>query len=91
MLDEPLAGLDAAGRAQVKRFVQRMRMQHRPVIVVTNELDEWLGIANRVIFMRRGSVAADCDARTARTSARPYTSSGLTPPAGVAGRRDDRV
>jgi len=86
IFDEPCAGLDAAGRIQAKQLVQRLRSEHHPVIVIAHEVQEWLDIASRAVFLSGGSVVCDCDARTARTSTQPYRSCGLEPPLAVSVR-----
>jgi molybdate transport system ATP-binding protein len=61
LLDEPLAGLDVAGAAAV-RPVLRDVLTHagvssRPAVLVTHDLLDVLGIADRVLVLERGVVA----------------------------------
>ncbi|HQE69622.1 MAG TPA: ATP-binding cassette domain-containing protein, partial [Atopobiaceae bacterium] len=86
ILDEPCAALDAAGRSQLKRFVKRIRSEHRPVIIVSHDVGEWLDMASRVIFLREGALAYDCDAAAAAARTQPYISCALEPPLVVAMR-----
>lgn len=86
ILDEPCAALDAAGRSQLKRFVKRIRSEHRPVIIVSHDVGEWLDMASRVIFLREGALAYDCDAAAAAARTQPYISCALEPPLVVAVR-----
>lgn len=84
IFDEPCTGLDAAGRSQLKHFVGRLRSEHRPVIIVSHDVEEWLGMATRVIFLRGGSIASGCAGMAASTCTQPYSSCGLEPPLAVA-------
>ena len=83
ILDDPCAGLDAAGRNRVHRMVQHARAKHLPVVIIASELEEWLATASRVIFMRDGAIAYDCDGAAAQTRTQPYVSYGLEPPIAV--------
>lgn len=86
IFDEPCAGLDAAGRSQFKRLVGHLRSEHRPVVIVSHDVEEWLDMAARVVFLHEGSLAADCDGTAASTRTQPYSSCGLEPPLVVAVR-----
>ena len=86
IFDEPLSGLDAFGRRQTKALVARLRGAHAPVIIVSHDVEEWLDAASRVIFLREGHLAYDCDGMAAQTRTQPYISCGLEPPLAVAMR-----
>ncbi len=86
VLDNPCAGLDAAGRARVHRMVQRMRSKHLPVIIVTGDVEEWLADASRMVFMRDGALGYDCDGGAVQTRTQPYVSCGVEPPLTVSVR-----
>ena len=49
-------------------------------------MEEWLDAASRVIFLREGHLAYDCDGMAAQTRTQPYISCGLEPPLAVAMR-----
>ncbi|MDO5107621.1 MAG: ABC transporter ATP-binding protein [Coriobacteriaceae bacterium] len=86
IFDEPLAGLDAFGRRQIKAFVAQLRAAHLPVVIVSHDVEEWLDAASRVVFLREGHLAYDCDGLAAQTRTQPYISCGLEPPLAVAVR-----
>ncbi len=59
LLDEPLAALDAARKAEIFPYLERLRDETRlPMIYVTHSLDEATRLANRLIVIRDGRVAA---------------------------------
>jgi multiple sugar transport system ATP-binding protein len=58
LLDEPLAGLDDAERARVRRkIVDLVRSLGATTFVVTHDPADWLGVADRVALLRDGVLA----------------------------------
>ncbi|HEX4080669.1 MAG TPA: molybdenum ABC transporter ATP-binding protein [Rhizomicrobium sp.] len=59
LLDEPLAALDAARKAEIFPYLERLRDQARlPMFYVTHSTDELSRLADDVIVLRDGRVAA---------------------------------
>jgi molybdate transport system ATP-binding protein len=59
LLDEPLAGLDAARREEVLPYLERLRDQLSiPMVFVSHQLDEILRLATHVALMEAGEVIA---------------------------------
>jgi len=56
LLDEPTAGLDARGRAAVRDAVAVAR-ESAGIVVVSHTVEEFLGVADKVLILRSGSVA----------------------------------
>ncbi len=56
LLDEPTAGLDAAGRRALHETVRACADKGCAVVVISHDLEEWLGEADRVLLMASGSV-----------------------------------
>lgn len=83
VFDEPCAGLDPDGRSRVRKVVRSIRSLHRPVVVISSDVEDWLDLASRVVFLREGSIACECSALEAQTSTQPYLSCGLEPPLSV--------
>jgi len=60
VLDEPSAGLDDPGRARLYACIERVRReQQTAVLIVSHDLEEVAAIAERVIVLADGRVAAD--------------------------------
>lgn len=59
LLDEPLAALDAARKAEVLPYIERLSQSgDLPIVFVSHQLDEMLRLANRhVVAIRDGRVA----------------------------------
>jgi sulfonate transport system ATP-binding protein len=60
LLDEPFASLDALTRLAMHRLVNQLWERHRPaVLLVTHDVDEALGLADRVLVLEAGRIAAE--------------------------------
>ena len=60
LLDEPLASLDAARRAEILPWLERLRDIARiPIFYVSHSLDEVARLADRVVLLERGRVKAE--------------------------------
>jgi molybdate transport system ATP-binding protein len=59
LLDEPLAGLDAATKSKIVDDLRSWNHQHRiPVVYVTHNRDEVFALGERVIVLENGGIAA---------------------------------
>jgi sulfonate transport system ATP-binding protein len=60
LLDEPFAALDALTRIRMHGLVRALISRHRPaVLLVTHDVDEAILLADRVLTMREGGIAAE--------------------------------
>ncbi|WP_372666368.1 ABC transporter ATP-binding protein [Amycolatopsis kentuckyensis] len=60
LLDEPFAALDALTRIKMHALVRQLVAAHRPaVLLVTHDVDEAILLADRVVAMRSGRLAAE--------------------------------
>lgn len=58
LLDEPFAALDALTRIRMHDLVKELVARHRPgVLLVTHDVDEAIGLADRILVMRHGVIA----------------------------------
>lgn len=59
LLDEPFAALDALTRIKMHGLVEELVSHHQPgVLIVTHDVDEALTLADRILVMRSGHIAA---------------------------------
>jgi molybdate transport system ATP-binding protein len=59
LLDEPLAALDAARKAEILPYLERLRDETKlPMIYVTHSLDEVARLADDIIMLKDGRVTA---------------------------------
>lgn len=56
LLDEPTRGVDVGSRAELYRVIRRLAADGVGVLMVSSEIPEVLGLADRVLVMREGRV-----------------------------------
>ncbi|MGV3549481.1 ABC transporter ATP-binding protein [Rhizobium sp.] len=60
LLDEPFAALDALTRIRMHGLVKDLVARHQPgVLLVTHDVDEAITLADRILVMRSGAIAAE--------------------------------
>ncbi|MEV6121191.1 ABC transporter ATP-binding protein [Streptomyces sp. NPDC052077] len=60
LADEPFGALDALTRLRMHALLRRLCERHRPsVLLVTHDVDEAISLADRVVVLDRGRIAAD--------------------------------
>lgn len=60
LLDEPFAALDALTRIRMHGLVKDLVARHQPgVLLVTHDVDEAITLADRILVMRDGAIAAE--------------------------------
>jgi len=59
ILDEPTKGIDIGSKAAVHEFMSELAAQGLSVIMVSSEIPEILGMADRVIVMREGRIVSE--------------------------------
>jgi sulfonate transport system ATP-binding protein len=60
LLDEPFAAVDALTRLKMHELVLSLWREHRPaVLLVTHDVDEAIALADRVLVLDKGRIAAE--------------------------------
>jgi rhamnose transport system ATP-binding protein len=59
IIDEPTRGIDVGTKAEVHRLMSELAGQGLAVLMISSELPEVLGMADRVLVMREGRLAAE--------------------------------
>jgi ribose transport system ATP-binding protein len=59
ILDEPTRGIDVAAKQEVYQLVNRLAAEGVGIVLISSELPEVLGLADRVVVMRAGRVAGE--------------------------------
>lgn len=57
LLDEPTRGVDVGARAEIYQLLAELAAQGKAIVVVSSDLPEVLGIADRILVMREGKPA----------------------------------
>jgi len=69
VLDEPTRGIDIGAKSEIYALIQELAAAGASIVIVSSELPEVLGIADRVLVMREGVVAAEFTRATATPEA----------------------
>jgi L-arabinose transport system ATP-binding protein len=59
ILDEPTRGVDVSAKAEIYAIIEELAAQGVAVLVISSELPEVLGLADRVVVMRTGRVVGE--------------------------------
>jgi rhamnose transport system ATP-binding protein len=69
IVDEPTRGIDVGTKAEVHRLLSRLAGEGIGILMISSELPEVLGMADRVLVMREGRLTADIDRADATSEA----------------------
>src|SRR4051812_3248751 len=85
IIDEPTRGIDVGTKAEVHRLLSDLAGQGVAILMISSELPEVLGMADRVLVVREGEITADIP----RADATPENvMRAATSSSGTDGRRD---
>lgn len=62
LLDEPTRGVDVGARAEIYALIRRLADAGNAIVIVSSEIEEVLGLADRVLVIGDGRVLATADA-----------------------------
>ncbi|WP_088834229.1 ATP-binding cassette domain-containing protein [Paenibacillus tyrfis] len=83
LMDEPTAGLESAAAKELLRYVQARRAAKGGMIIATHDLDLFLPLADRVIVLARGTIAADGTPAALCGNPEPFVQAGVGLPSCV--------
>ena len=58
VLDEPMAGLDPAGQRRMRKLIAQLKHDGRTILVVTHSMDDVAELADHVVALEHGHLAA---------------------------------
>ena len=59
ILDEPTQGIDVGSKAEVHAMISALAQDGLAIILISSELPELLGMSDRIVVMREGTVTAE--------------------------------
>ena len=59
ILDEPTRGIDVGARAEIYRLIRRLAAEGLATLVISSDLPEVLGLSDRILVMRKGSISGE--------------------------------
>ncbi|MDR8018939.1 sugar ABC transporter ATP-binding protein [Nesterenkonia aerolata] len=72
IIDEPTRGIDVGTKAEVHRLLSELAGEGMAILMVSSELPEVLGMADRVLVVREGRINAELDRSEATPEAVMY-------------------
>jgi D-xylose transport system ATP-binding protein len=58
ILDEPTRGIDIGAKVEIHRLLDRLAGQGAAIIIISSELDELLGMSDRILVMNEGRIVS---------------------------------
>lgn len=62
VIDEPTRGIDIGTKQQMYEFIRRLAAEGRAIVVISSEMQEVIGLADRVLVMRHGRIVGELGA-----------------------------
>ena len=77
IVDEPTRGVDVAAKQEIYRFLAELATQGTALLLISSELEEIIGMSDRVVVMREGRVAGELPASALGEHEIMYLATGL--------------
>lgn len=65
ILDEPTRGIDVGAKSEIYHLIDELTRSGMAVLLISSELPELIGLADRILVMREGRIAGEVDGREA--------------------------
>lgn len=59
ILDEPTRGIDIGAKIEIYKLINRLAREGKAIILISSELNEVIGLSNRVIVMYEGQITGE--------------------------------
>ncbi|HET7624277.1 MAG TPA: sugar ABC transporter ATP-binding protein [Verrucomicrobiae bacterium] len=59
ILDEPTQGVDVGAKSEIHKIIRRLAKEGLAVLMISSDLPEILGMSDRILVMRGGTIAAE--------------------------------
>jgi ribose transport system ATP-binding protein len=84
IVDEPTRGVDVGAKGEIYRFLAELAARGAALLLVSSELEEILGMSDRVVVMREGRVAGELAGDEIRDHDVMFLATGLRAAGGIA-------
>ena len=58
-MDEPTRGIDVGAKRDIYELINELVAQGRSIIVISSEMEEIMGISDRILVMREGHITGE--------------------------------
>lgn len=88
IMDEPTRGVDIGSKGQIYRTINELASEGMAVLMISSDITEVLGISDRILVVRDGLIAGECEGADATEESlmllatgieKPYVKSGNQP------------
>ena len=79
IMDEPTRGIDVGAKAEIHRLLRELARRGIGIIVISSEMPELIGLCDRVLVVREGSVVGELAAEGITEEAIIMLASGVQP------------
>ena len=62
--DEPTRGIDVGAKREIYEIINQLAAQGKAIIVVSSEMEEIMGISDRILVMHEGEISGEVKKRT---------------------------
>ncbi len=56
ILDQPTRGIDVGAKREIYKIIHSLAIEGHAIILISDELPEILGLSDRIVVMREGSI-----------------------------------
>lgn len=77
IVDEPTRGIDVGAKVEVYNLLNELVKNGAAVLMISSEMDECMGVADRIIVMHEGTITGEFPAAEATQEKIMYAASGL--------------
>lgn len=85
LLSEPTRGIDIGARSEIYHLLDRLAHEEKAIVIASSDVDEILGLCDRVLIMFRGEIIAEVDQADASIELLMEYASGARQTTGVGG------
>ena len=69
IVDEPTRGIDVGAKSEIYQILNNLAKSGAGILVVSSEMEELMGICNRIIVMNKGMITGELSSEEANTEA----------------------
>ncbi|HEX7489045.1 MAG TPA: ATP-binding cassette domain-containing protein, partial [Anaeromyxobacteraceae bacterium] len=77
IVDEPTRGVDVAAKQEIYRFLAELAARGTSLLLISSELEEIIGMCDRVVVMREGRVAGELEGAAVGEQQIMYLATGI--------------
>ena len=78
IVDEPTRGVDVGAKSEVHRTLSQLAKEGMAIIMISSDLPEVIGMADRVLVMHEGKLTAELSRSEANEEAIMFAATGRT-------------